>query len=470
MENLIWHTEQRIVKELIPLDYNPRKRNEDKQAELRKSLSDFNVVDTPVLNLDGVLISGQRRLEALFELGRGNDTIDVRVPNRLLTEDEVKRYCLLANTHAGEWDLPKLEAHFADIYKEILSLPSFDNVDLPSAEVITREKDSQREIVEDEFCDIPEDNYIPVTKLDDLYDIGPHRLICGDATSMNTIGRLMAGKLADIVFTDPPYNLSMGTFSGFGKKEAKAFVMGAGEMSENEFVLFLRKCFTVLIQYTRKGSIHYICMDWKHINEITTAGKIYSDFKNMIVWNKTNAGMGTFYRSKHELVFMYENDIEPKELDDRIETISKHGYEAAHELVFIYKNGREKHINNFMLGQTGRYRTNVWTYPGANQLNKKTDVTTKEHPTPKPVKMIADALMDCSLIGDIVIDTFIGSGSSIISSEQTERICYGSDLDPAYCDLTIRRYCRFCRNTGREIIIKKNGVLLTKKDLACYGE
>lgn len=470
MEQLIWHTEKRVVKDLIRLDYNPRKRNEDKQNELRQSLSDFNLVDTPVLNLDGVLISGERRLEALFELDRGNDIIDVRLPNRLLTEEEVKRYCLLANTHAGEWDLPKLEAHFSDIYKEILSLPSFDSVDLPSAEVMTRESDAKRDIIEDEFNDIPEDDYVPITQVGDLYELGPHRLICGDATCINTIGRLMAGKLADIVFTDPPYNLSMDTFSGFGKKEARTFVMGAGEMSENEFVLFLRKCFKVLIQYTRKGSIHYVCMDWKHVNEISTAGKIYSDFKNMIVWNKTNAGMGSFYRSKHELIFMYENDVDPNSLEERIDTISTNGYEAAHELVFVYKNGKIKHVNNFMLGQTGRYRTNVWTYPGANQLRNKADVTTKDHPTPKPIKMIADALMDCSLIGDTALDTFIGSGSTIIASEQTDRIGYGSELDPSYCDLTVRRYCRFCRNTGRSVTIKKNGVVLTKKEISAYGE
>jgi len=470
MNQLKWTTEQRRIRDLIPADYNPRERDEGGQSVLEKSMDKFNLVDTPVINKDDTLISGHRRLEYYIEKGLLDEEIDVRVPSRLLTEDEVKEYMLLANSHAGKWSLPKLEEHFNGLYQKILvnELPSIDDTTLPSAEQITQSKDAEREVIEDEFNDLPPKE--PITRLNDLYELGEHRLICGDSTDVNVVGRLMGGKYAHMVFTDPPYNLAPEQFSGFGKNESQTFAMGVGEMSEEQFTQFLKDCFQVLIRYSMKGSIHYVCMDWKHVLEIRTAGKVYSEYKNMIVWNKNNGGMGTFYRSKHELIFMFQNTEElPEEIiDARITDIEETGYESHHELIFTFKNGRERNINNFMLGQTGRYRTNVWDYPGASSFNKSADVNTKDHPTPKPVKLVADAIMDCSLIGHIILDIFSGSGTTIIASEQTDRICYAVDLDPGYCDLNVRRYIRYMRNAGKPIVVKKNGVVLTKEQLKEY--
>ncbi|MDO9634231.1 MAG: DNA modification methylase [Paludibacter sp.] len=469
MNALKWTTEQRKVRDLVPTDYNPRKRNEAKQQKLHASIDKFNLVEIPVINLDNHIIAGQRRWESYADRGRLDESIDVRVPSRLLNQDEVKEYMLISNTHAGEWDLIKLEENFSDIYKNIIvDLPSMDDVSLPSASQLTQQKDSERVIIEDEFNDLPPSN--PITQKDDLYELGSHRLICGDSTDVNVIGRLMAGAFAHMVFTDPPYNLAPETFSGFGKAKSKSFEMGVGEMTEDQFINFLQQCFEILIRYSVKGSIHYVCMDWKHVYEIRCAGRVYSEYKNMIVWNKSNGGMGTFYRSKHELIFMFQNNQEIPDslLESRIEDIEKHGYESSHELIFIFKNGREKHINNFMLGQNGRYRTNVWDYPGANSFSKTNDVNTKDHPTPKPVKLVADAIMDCSLIGHIILDVFSGSGTTIISSEQTDRLCYATELSPAYCDLDIRRYIRFMRNSGKDVIIKRNGKVLTKEELKEY--
>ena len=469
MERLEWKTEQRKVRDLIPTDYNPRKRNEEKQKKLHASIDKFNLVEIPVINKDNHIIAGQRRWESYADRNRLDEMIDVRVPCRMLTQDEVKEYMLISNTHAGEWDVIKLEENFAEIYKDIIvDLPSIGDVALPSAEQVTQQQDAEREIIEDEFNDLPPFN--PVTQKDDLYELGPHRLICGDSTDVNIVGRLMAGLMAHMVFADPPYNLSPDQFSGFGSNKVKGFKMGVGEMTEEQFIEFLKKAFLLLVRYSMKGSIHYICMDWKHVLEIRTAGKVYSEYKNMIVWNKSNGGMGTFYRSKHELIFMFQNNQELPEdiISSRIDNIEKHGYESNHELIFSFKNGREKHINNFMLGQTGRYRTNVWDYPGANAFNKTNDVNTKDHPTPKPVKLVADAIMDCSLIGHIILDTFSGSGTTIIASEQTERICHAVELDPAYCDLNVRRYIRYMRNAGKTVIIKRNGIALTKEELKEY--
>lgn len=470
MNQLKWTTQKRRVRELIPSDYNPRLKDQKGQTVLEESMDTFGLVDTPVINLDNTLISGHRRLE--YYIGRNllDEEIDVRVPSRMLTADEVKKYMLLANTHAGKWNLVRLEEEFGDIYKDIMvnELPSIEDTTLPSAEQVTRSKDAEREIIEDEFNDLPPKN--PITQVDDLYELGEHRLICGDSTDMNVVGRLMGGKYAHMVFTDPPYNLAPEQFSGFGKNESQTFAMGVGEMSEEQFTEFLKRCFLVLIRYSVKGSIHYVCMDWKHVLEIRTAGKVYSEYKNMIVWNKTNGGMGTFYRSKHELIFTFQNNQDfPEEIiDARLTDIELTGYEAGHELIYVFKNGRERNINNFMLGQTGRYRTNVWDYPGASSFNKTADVSTKDHPTPKPVKLVADAIMDCSLTGHIILDTFSGSGTTIIASEQTNRMCYAVELDPGYCDLNVRRYIRYMRNAGKPCTVKKNGVVLTKEQMKEY--
>lgn len=434
MEKLIWRTEQRIVKDLIPLEYNPRKRNEQKQDKLRNSLSKFNLVETPVINLDNKIIAGQRRWEALFESGRESELIDVRVPNRMLTDTEVKEYNLIANTHAGEWDLPKLEAHFAGIYEDIVDLPSI-SADLPSSDILDKQKEVHKEIVEDEFDEAP--SIDPITVMGDIYELNDHRLICGDCTDILVINSLMNKQKAGMVFTDPPYNVRVKSIIGLGKTKHEEFEMASGEMTPKRFTRFLEDVFTNLIKFTRDGSIHFICMDWKHINELTTAGKIYTEHKNTIVWKKKNAGMGSFYRSHYELIF-------------------------------VYKNGKKKHVNNFGLGESGRYRTNVWEYDGMNSVGNKERELLEDHPTPKPVKMVGDAIIDCSNYNDIIIDIFIGSGTTLIASEQTNRICYACEMKPEFVDLTIRRYLKFMKMYNKPVIIKKNGVQLSESELQQY--
>lgn len=435
MDSLIWKTEQRIVKDLIPLEYNPRKRNEEKQLKLQGSLTKFNLVETPVINLDNKIIAGQRRWEALFETGRQDELIDVRIPNRLLTESEVKEYNLIANTHAGEWDLPKLEAHFTGLFESIVELPSF-NADLKTSDLLDKAKEDQKEVVEDGFDDEPIEENI-ITIVGDIYELNDHRIICGDCTDYVVLKKLMNGKLAHMVFTDPPYNVKVADIGGLGKSKHEEFKMASGEMNQTRFTRFLEDVFINLIKFSTDGSIHYVCMDWKHVNEITTAGKIYTELKNMIVWVKNNGGMGSFYRSKHELIF-------------------------------AYKNGKGKHTNNFMLGETGRYRTNVWEYEGINSAGNKDRHLLEDHPTVKPVKLVGDAMLDCSLYNNIIVDVFLGSGTTLVAAEQTNRICYGSELEPKYIDLSIRRYLRFTKQYDKNVIIKRNGAILSEDELNAF--
>lgn len=438
MERLYWTTEQRRVRDLTPLEFNPRKVNAEKQQQLIESYKTFDLVEIPVINRDNHIIAGERRFEVLWYAGKQDDLIDVRVPNRMLTEEEVKKYCLISNTHSGEWDLVKLEEYFADInYQDIINdLPDL-KTDLPSADVVTSKPEAieQKEIVEDEFDEpLPVD---PVTKPGDYYELNSHRLLCADSTDMHAVERLMSGQHAQMVFTDPPYNVKVKDIGGLGKIKHEEFKMASGEMNKSRFTRFLEDVIMNLMKFSKTGSIHYICMDWKHVHELSTAGKLYQEFKQLIIWVKDNGGMGTFYRSQHELIF-------------------------------VYKNGRGKHINNFELGQTGRYRTNVWQYAGMNSVGNKERDELEEHPTVKPVKLVADALLDCSNKNGVILDLFLGSGTTIIASEQTGRVCYGIEMDEKYCDTIIRRYLRFMKQYGLPVCIKKNGVELTPDELLKY--
>lgn len=438
MERLYWTTEQRRVRDLIPLEFNPRKVNAEKQQQLIESYKTFDLVEIPVINRDNHIIAGERRFEVLWYAGKQDDLIDVRVPNRMLTEEEVKKYCLISNTHSGEWDLVKLEEYFADInYQDIINdLPDL-KTDLPSADMVTSKPEAieQKEIVEDEFDEpLPVD---PVTQPGDYYELNSHRLLCADSTDMHAVERLMSGQLAQMVFTDPPYNVKVKDIGGLGKIKHEEFKMASGEMNKSRFTRFLEDVIMNLMKFSKTGSIHYICMDWKHVHELSTAGKLYQEFKQLIIWVKDNGGMGTFYRSQHELIF-------------------------------VYKNGRGKHINNFELGQTGRYRTNVWQYAGMNSVGNKERDELEEHPTVKPVKLVADALLDCSNKNGVILDLFLGSGTTIIASEQTGRVCYGIEMDEKYCDTIIRRYLRFMKQYGLPVCIKKNGEELTPDELLKY--
>jgi DNA modification methylase len=263
---------------------------------------------------------------------------------------------------------------------------------------------------------------LPVSKMGDLWQVNQHRVLCGNALDNEAFATLLGDDRAAMVFTDPPYNVPIdGHASGLGAIHHRPFPMASGEMDRPEFTAFLRAAFRNLAEFSIDGSLHYVCMDWRHIEEGMNAGReVYTELKNLCVWAKDNPGMGSLYRS-------------------------------GHEFVFVFKHGRSAHRNNVQLGGFGRNRSNVWRYPGANSFARggAEGNLLALHPTVKPVALVADAILDCSARGDIVLDAFLGSGTTVIAAERTGRRCYGLELDPAYVDTIVRRWQALTGGTAR---------------------
>ena len=250
-----------------------------------------------------------------------------------------------------------------------------------------------------------------VSRQGDLWQLGRHKLLCGDARSSIDFEALLGKEEVDLVFTDPPYNVKIdGNVCGLGSVKHREFAFASGEMNQNQFTAFLADTLGNASTVMRDGAIAFVCMDWRHMGELLNAGNsVFTELKNLVVWNKTNGGMGAFYRSKHELIF-------------------------------VFKQGTAEHTNSFGLGETGRYRTNVWDYAGISSISGSRSEELAMHPTVKPVALIADAIRDCSRRGEIVLDCFGGSGSTLIAAEKTGRSARLIEYDPLYCDTIISRW------------------------------
>lgn len=260
--------------------------------------------------------------------------------------------------------------------------------------------------------ELPDPEAVAISREGDLWRVGPHRLYCGNSRDPKSFEIVLGCELATMIFSDGPYNVPIvGHVSGLGKVQHREFAEAVGEMSPAEFTAFQRIVMRNCARFSSRRSIHYHCMDWKHMREILDAADgVYAEFKQLVVWQKDNAGMGTFYRSQHELMF-------------------------------VFKSGKGKHINNFGLGQTGRYRTNVWSYAGANTFRKGRAEDLAAHPTVKNLALVADAILDCSNRGDLILDPFSGSGTTLAAAHHTGRRGAAIELDPLYVDTGLRRLC-----------------------------
>lgn len=454
------------IDDVIPYSRNPRNISNVAISKVASSIKEFGFLNPIIIDKNNVIIAGHTRLKACYKLGLKRVPV---IKADKLTPNQIKAYRVADNRTSEEttWNraLLAIEINDLKIFNDHnpnenlnIALTGFDLKELETLNNLTLlnkldsnllnseqteqtnyEQTEQTERTNSEQTILDTNNYKlnysnipnlnntgePITRTGDLWLLGNHRLLCDDATNLKAVNKLMNSEVATMVFTDPPYNVKINDICGIGKTQHEEFAMASGEMSEEEFINFLTTVFNNYLAITKAGSIHYICMDWKHIFEIITAGRntyTKKGYKQLCVWNKDNSGMGTFYRSKYELIF-------------------------------IFKNGTQPNTNNFELGQYGRHRTNVWDYPAinsfagremiTNEAGKKMSGTSKElvmHPTVKPLRMVIDAILDCSNENELIADFFLGSGTTLIAAEQTNRICYGMELSPKYCDTIIKRF------------------------------
>lgn len=407
--------EHRSSSDLRPYSRNARTHSPKQIAEIAASIKAFGF-NNPVLidNNDGI-VAGHGRVEAAKLLGLAT-VPTIRLEH--LSEAQKRAYILVDNKLAEKagWDREILAIELQNLMEFELDFDiSVTGFEMPEIDVLIAglEVTPQKADPADALPDVTGP---AVTRPGDIWQIGPHRLICGDSTKRETYAQLLDGEAAQMVFTDPPYNVRIdGHVSGLGKAKHREFAMASGEMTEAEFAGFLKLVFANLVEASADGSIHFVAMDWRHIAEVMTAASgTYSAFKNLCVWSKTNGGMGSLYRSQHELFF-------------------------------VFKAGTAPHINNIELGKHGRYRTNVWQYAGANAFSATRDDDLAAHPTVKPVALVFDAILDCSKRKGIVLDAFAGSGTTLVAAHKTSRRGYGIELDPHYCDVILRRMAAFAK-------------------------
>lgn len=400
----------RPVGELKPNPANPRTHSKKQILQIAASISAFQFNVPVLVDSESRVIAGHGRLLAARELGLSTvPTISLGH----LSEAQIKAFTIADNklTDNSSWD-QKLLAEQLKVLSEAeldfdIEITGFELAEIDVLLDLSVNPDTNPDDV------IPEALPTPVTKPGDLWLLGKHRIYCESALKEESFASLMQGCKASMVFIDPPYNVPIpGHVSGLGKVRHENFAMACGELNQAEFTDFLATAGRLLTLSCAEGALHFICMDWRHMEEMLAAGrKAYTELKNLCVWTKDNAGMGAMYRSQHELIF-------------------------------VFKQGTASHINNIQLGKFGRNRTNVWQYPGSNSFSRLTGEGNllEMHPTAKPVSLVADAIRDCSRRGDIILDSFLGSGTTLIAAHRAKRVCYGIELNPIYVDIAVRRW------------------------------
>jgi len=401
--------EHRPVGSLTPYSNNPRKHPERQLVKLAASIAEFGLVMPVLIDEDGVIIAGEARVAAAKRLDLSE--VPVIIAHQW-SKAQVRAYRLADNKLAelATWDADALAIELAAIIEMDETPIEILGWETAEADLILEgnKKAKTSEDEADEQLEVPAD---PVTRAGDLWQLGRHRLLCASSLEAASWTALLAGEMAAMAFTDPPYNVPVsGHVCGLGKVSHDEFAMASGEMSQGEFTAFLSGFLAVMLPHLEDGAVLDLCMDWRHMGELLAALDANAlALLNLCVWNKTNGGMGSLYRSKHELVL-------------------------------IAKKGKAPHTNNVELGKHGRYRTNVWDYAGVNTFSRNRMADLADHPTVKPVALVADAIRDVSLPGEIVLDAFMGSGTTILAAERTKRRAYGIEIAPGYIDVAIRRW------------------------------
>lgn len=416
--------ERLAIGSLRPYRGNARTHSKTQVGQIAESIRRFGFTNPVLVSDDGEIIAGHGRVLAAKVLGM-TEVPALRLSH--LSATERRAYVLADNKLAlsAGWDTEILAIELqalVDLDFDI-EVTGFSLAEVDQTLEHARQASPTGETGPEDL--LPDSLPHAISAKGDIWLLGRHRLLCGDAQSADDTARLMVGAKADLVFTDPPYNVPIaGHVGGLGAIRHREFAFASGEMSREAFTTFLATTLGNAASVCRDGAIAFVCMDWRHMGELLQAGSaVFTELKNLCVWNKSNGGMGTFYRSKHELIF-------------------------------VFKVGTGSHTNTFGLGDTGRYRTNVWDYAGISSTGANRIAELSMHPTVKPVGLVADAIKDCSRRGEIVLDLFGGSGSTLIAADSTGRVARLMEYDPAYCDTIIRRWQSY---TGKVATLEPTG-------------
>ncbi len=395
--------EYKSVSDLSPDPHNARMHPKRQIEQLKSAITAFGFTNPILIDETGVLIAGHGRLRAARDLGMED------VPTIVLSglSEPEKRTLRIADNKialGASWDLDLLK----------LELGELSNLDVDVDLTLTGFSNGELDVILSDAPD-PDDEVIPAapkaprTREGDIWVLGEHRIGCGDARDRDFLRQVIGANKIDAAFLDPPYNVAINGHANT-KGRHREFAMASGEMSSPEFRSFLSETLDTCASVSREGAVHFVCMDWRHMEDVSAVGHgVYGDLLNLCIWNKSNAGMGSLYRSKHELVF-------------------------------VYRVGAASHTNNVELGRHGRNRTNVWDYASVNTFEGSRRADLDLHPTVKPVGLVADAICDVTARGDLVLDVFLGSGTSLIAAERMDRRFRGVDIDPAYVDVAMARW------------------------------
>ena len=407
------------VERLKGADRRSRRTSPEQLERVTRSISMFGFLKPILIDARGRIVDGHILVEVARRMGLPD--IECVVVDHL-SEDELRlaRIALNRIQEAGEWDLDELSVELGDLHALDLDLTvsGFEASELdlildPGSALASHDHD------------VPAKPTVPLSQLGDLWCLDQHRLLCGDSLDPRSYELVLAGRTIDCVFSDPPYNIKIeGVVSGKGKTKHRDFAMGVGEMSDERFTTFLSDYLTLCREHASQGAVIFACMDWRQADLLMLAGRGAGLHRiNKAIWTKGHGGMGSLYRS-------------------------------AYEEVVVFCTAGSPATNNVLLGKYGRNRTNVWSYPGANQPGSSASKTLGDHPTPKPVELVADALQDVTTRGQLILDPFMGSGTTLIAAEAVDRIACGIELDPGYVDATIARWQQM---TGKQAIHARSG-------------
>jgi DNA modification methylase len=398
---------------------NPRTHSPKQIRQIALSIQTFGFNVPVLVDTEGKVMAGHGRVMACQQLG-WSEIPTIALDH--LSEAQARAFVIADNrlSENSVWN----DSLLAEQFKELSALDLDFNLEATGFEIgdiDLRIESLNSDRNEDDPADLVAAASAgpAVSRPGDLWVLGKHRVYCGSALEQVSYTALMKKERAAMIFSDPPYNIPIeGNVSGLGAIRHRDFAMGCGEMDSAQFTTFLTQACALLARHSADGSLHFVFMDWRHVGELLCAGRsIYTELKNICVWVKNHTGMGAFYRSRHELVF-------------------------------VFKYGGSSHRNNILLGKYGRDRTNVWEYPSPRTPSDEGNLLSL-HPSVKPVRLVADAILDCSARGEIVLDAFLGSGTTVIAAERMGRRCYGLELDPLHVDTVVRRWEAYTGDEAR---------------------